>query len=104
MVCDNTTALQAIRRPAGSSKKLGHIEKHYYYIQDKVKARMKVGHVHTEYMLADILTKPLRRQRFCELRDKLLHELPEEYYDESTKFIVDERKAQGEKSTGDDGL
>jgi hypothetical protein len=32
---------------------------------------MDIEHVCTEEKIADILTKPLARERFCELREKL---------------------------------
>jgi hypothetical protein len=32
---------------------------------------MDIEHVHTGEQIADIMTKPLARERFCELREKL---------------------------------
>ena len=91
VVCDNTTALQAMERPAGSSKKLGHIEKHYYFVQDKIATRMKLGHVHSEFMPADILTKPLGGTRFAQLRDMLLVDLPDSCLPHENEHMADLR-------------
>ena len=91
VVCDNTTALQAMERPAGASKKLGHIEKHYYFVQDKIESRMKLGHVHSEYMPADILTKPLGGTKFAQLRDMVLVELPVHYKVDHEEQLTDLR-------------
>ena len=91
VVCDNTTALQAMGRPAGASKKLGHIEKHYYFVQDKIQQRMKLGHLHSEYMPADILTKPLGATKFAQLRDEILTDLPDEYRRHGHEHMADIR-------------
>ena len=53
---------------------------------------MKLGHVHTEFMLADILIKPLGRTRFCFLRDQILHDLPKNLHVNVDGFIEDVRE------------
>jgi hypothetical protein len=49
-----------------------HIDSRYHYIRDCIeKGVVDVDHVGTDDQLADILTKPLGRVRFVELRSKL---------------------------------
>ena len=49
-----------------------HIDTRYHYIRDCIEQGMvSVDHVGTDDQLADILTKPLGRIKFVELRTKL---------------------------------
>jgi hypothetical protein len=57
---DNTSALENIQRPSGSSSKMLHIEKHYYFIQDML-SEVTLKYLPTKFMIADIGTKLLPR-------------------------------------------
>ena len=49
-----------------------HIDVRYHFIRECVgDGKMDIEHVRTEEQIVDILTKPLPRDRFCELRIKL---------------------------------
>ena len=49
-----------------------HIDVRYHFIWECIgDGKMDIEHVRTEEQIADILTKPLSRDRFCELRVKL---------------------------------
>ena len=49
-----------------------YIDTRYHFIRDCVQAgSIDLLYVNTEIQLADVLTKPLGRQRFEELREKL---------------------------------
>jgi hypothetical protein len=49
-----------------------HIDTRYHYIRDCVaKGVVDVSHVGTDDQLADILTKPLGRVKFVEMRSRL---------------------------------
>jgi hypothetical protein len=49
-----------------------HIDTRYHYILDCIKqGKVDVDHVGTDHQLADILTKPLGRVKFVELRTKM---------------------------------
>lgn len=49
-----------------------HIHTRYHFICDCVKKEeIEVDYVRSEEQLADILTKPLGRQKFIELREKI---------------------------------
>ena len=49
-----------------------HIDVRFHFIRECVgDGKLDIEHVRTEEQIADILTKPLARDRFCELREKL---------------------------------
>ena len=49
-----------------------HIDVRFHFIRECVgDGKLDIEHVRTEEHIADILTKPLARDRFCELREKL---------------------------------
>nr|GEX89200.1 hypothetical protein [Tanacetum cinerariifolium] len=62
------------RSTSGSAQFLGakHIDIRYHFIKEQVKNRIvELYFIRTEYQLADIFTKPLPRERFNFLIDKL---------------------------------
>jgi hypothetical protein len=65
---DNKSAISLARNPIahGRSK---HIETKYHFLRDQVsKEKLTVEHCSTNVQIADILTKPLKADRFKELR------------------------------------
>jgi hypothetical protein len=49
-----------------------HIDVRFHFIRECIgDRRMDIEHVRTEEQVADILMKPLAREHFCELREKL---------------------------------
>jgi hypothetical protein len=49
-----------------------HIDVCFHFIRECVgDGKLDIEHVRTEEQIADILTKPLARTQFCELRAKL---------------------------------
>ena len=68
---DNTSA-NAIANNSKSSKRLKHMDIKYHYVREVVSdGAVATSYCPTNVMLADILTKPLARARFEELRNKL---------------------------------
>lgn len=71
LLIDNRSAINLAKHPIahGRSK---HIETRFHFLRDQVtKEKLILEHCRTEVQLADILTKPLKRDRFLELREKL---------------------------------
>lgn len=71
LLIDNRSAIDLAKHPVahGRSK---HIETRFHFLRDNVnKGTLVLEHCRTEVQLADVLTKPLKRIRFGELRDKL---------------------------------
>ena len=49
-----------------------HIDVRFHFIRECVRdGKLDIEHIRTEEQIADTLTKPLARDRFCELREKL---------------------------------
>jgi hypothetical protein len=68
---DNMSAIELSKNPVYHDRSK-HIDSRYHYIRDCIeKGVVDVDHVGTDDQLADILTKPLGRVRFVELRSKL---------------------------------
>jgi hypothetical protein len=68
---DSQSAIALSKNPVFHDRSK-HIDVRYHFIRDCVgDGRMKIEHVRTEEQLADILTKPLARDRFTELRVQL---------------------------------
>ena len=68
---DNKSAIQLCKNPVFHDRSK-HIEVRYHYIRECVEAgTICVKHISTGEQLADILTKPLARVRFQELRTRL---------------------------------
>jgi len=68
---DNKLAINLSKNPTshGRSK---HIETRFHYLRDQVnKEKLKVEYYCTFDQLVDILTKPLKGERFKMLRDKI---------------------------------
>jgi hypothetical protein len=68
---DNQSAIALSKNPVFHDRSK-HIELRYHFIRECVEHnRVKIQYIGTSEQLADILTKALGRQRFCELRSKL---------------------------------
>ena len=62
----------AIANNAKSDKNVKHMEIKYHYVQEMIdKKAVATAYCPTDIMLADVLTKPLSRQRFETLRASL---------------------------------
>jgi hypothetical protein len=71
IMCDNTSAIMISKNPIlhACTK---HIEIRHHFIRNHIERRdIKLIHVDTKYQIADIFTKPLNTQQYCELRFKL---------------------------------
>lgn len=69
---DNKSAISLANNPVHHERSK-HIDRRFHFIRDAVKKNgdIKLDYTRTEVQLADILTKPLGRQRFLELRNKI---------------------------------
>ncbi|WRX11175.1 Integrase [Theobroma cacao] len=69
--CDNTSAINISKNPVQHSR-TKHIEIRHHFVRDHVvKGDIKIEFVNTLQQLADIFTKPLNEERFCEIRRNL---------------------------------
>jgi hypothetical protein len=68
---DNKSAIQLCKNPVFHDRSK-HIEVRYHYIRHCIDdGKINVEHISTSEQLADILTKPLARVRFQELRTRI---------------------------------
>ena len=71
LLCDNIGATQLSLNPVMHSK-MKHIAIDLHFVRDFVQqGQLRVAHVHTDDQLSDLLTKPLARSRFQQLRSKI---------------------------------
>jgi methyl coenzyme M reductase subunit D len=69
--CDNTSAICISKDPVQHSK-VKHIHIRHHFLKDNVEqGNIKLEFCHTENQIADIITKPLSRERFEKLRLEL---------------------------------
>ncbi|EOY03359.1 Uncharacterized protein TCM_018342 [Theobroma cacao] len=69
--CDNMSAINISKNPMQHSR-TKHIEIRNHFIRDHVmKNDIKIEFVNTLHQLADIFTKPLSEDKFCEIRRNL---------------------------------
>lgn len=72
LLVDNQSAIRLGKNPE-FHKRTKHIEVKYHFIREKVRSgEIVIEYVNTEDQMADILTKPLPKQRFNKLKDNLL--------------------------------
>jgi len=58
---------------SGLQQRTKHIDLRYYFIRERIEnGEVKLVYIRTDKQLADLLTKPLLRQRMVDLRDKVL--------------------------------
>ena len=74
---DNQGAISIAKNPVAHSR-TKHIDIRYHYIREAIQeAIVNISYCPTEQMVADLLTKPLPKERFKELRDAMgMVELP----------------------------
>nr|GFC69199.1 retrotransposon protein, putative, unclassified [Tanacetum cinerariifolium] len=71
LYCDNKSLIALCCNNAQHSR-ANHIDVHYHFIKEQVEnGIVELYYVRTEYQLADIFTKPLPRERFNFLIEKL---------------------------------
>jgi hypothetical protein len=71
MRIDNQSAIELSKNPV-HHERTKHIDLRYHFIRECVEeGKVDIEHVRTSNQLADILTKPLGRAQFTELRHKL---------------------------------
>jgi len=70
---DNISTIQLVNNGIGNSNKSRHIDIRYFFVTDRLQqGHLRVKHLGTSDMIADILTKPLTGEQFIKLRDLLL--------------------------------
>jgi hypothetical protein len=70
---DNTSTINLAQNGMSNSEKTRHIDIRYFFVTDRINSGdIKIQHMSTENMIADILTKPLQGELFAKLRDLLL--------------------------------
>ena len=63
-----------VNKGSSSSERTKHIKIRYFWVKDQVdKGEVEIVYIPTEYMKADILTKPLQGAIFLRLRQMLLN-------------------------------
>ncbi|GAU16981.1 hypothetical protein TSUD_37390 [Trifolium subterraneum] len=71
LFCDNVGATYLCSNPVLHSK-MKHISLDYHFVREQVRdGKLQVSHVSTKDQIADLLTKPLPRAKFEELRSKM---------------------------------
>jgi hypothetical protein len=71
LMADNKSAINLAKYPIahGRSK---HIETKFHFLGDQVnKGRIKISYCKTEMQVADVLTKPLKIEKFKDMRKML---------------------------------
>lgn len=72
---DNQSAIKLAKNPE-YHKRTKHIDIRFHFIREKVASQeINLEYVPSELQLADILTKALPKERFCQLRDNLVTSL-----------------------------
>ena len=71
ILCDSTSAISILKNPVMHSK-TKHIHIKYHFIREHVLEKtVKLEHIGTKDQVVDIFTKPLPRETFEYLRQKL---------------------------------
>lgn len=68
---DNQAAIK-IASSSENHKRSKHIDVRYHFTRDVVnRGEIEIKYVQSKEQLADIFTKPVQKQQFCYLREKL---------------------------------
>jgi hypothetical protein len=71
---DNMSTIALVKNGRSTSARTRHIAIRYFFVADRVKSKeISIQYMHTDSMLADILTKPLSGAKFIQMRDALLN-------------------------------
>ena len=74
---DNMSTIQLIENGRSNSERTRHVDIRFFFLHDRQRSGdVKIQHLPTEQMIADILTKPLQGELFRELRKQLLNITP----------------------------
>ncbi|MCI23952.1 copia-type polyprotein [Trifolium medium] len=69
--CDNSSSIKLSKNPVMHGR-CKHIDVRYHFLRDLTKEGVvKLNHCSSIEQVADIMTKPLKLETFCNLRDKL---------------------------------
>jgi hypothetical protein len=69
--CDNSSSIKLSKNPV-LHVKCKHIDVRYHFLRDFTKEGIvEMTHCSTQEQIADIMTKPLKLETFCKLREKL---------------------------------
>jgi hypothetical protein len=70
---DNMSTINLAQNGMSTSDKTRHISIIYFFVKDRISnGEVRIKHLGTDRMIADILTKPLLGETFERLRDLLL--------------------------------
>jgi hypothetical protein len=71
LLCDNESVIKIAYNPCEHSR-TKHIDIRQHFLRDHaIKGDIVISHIGTNDQLANIFTKPLDEQRFCELQSEL---------------------------------
>jgi hypothetical protein len=71
---DNTSTMSLVKNGKSNSERTKHISTRFYFIKDRVdNFEIKIEHMRTTEMIADILTKPITGALFLKLRELLMN-------------------------------
>jgi len=71
LLVDNKSAIDLANNPVSQGRSK-HIETQFHYIRDQVNnGKLKLIHCPTQLQIVDILTKPLKKERFKMLREQI---------------------------------
>ena len=69
--CDNSSSIKLSKNPVMHGR-CKHIDVKFHFLRDLAKDEIiELTHCNSQNQLADILTKPLKLETFCNLRTKL---------------------------------
>ena len=71
---DNTSTMSLVKNGKSNSERTKHISTRFYFIKDRVdNHEIRIEHLRTSEMIADILTKPITGSLFIKLRSLLMN-------------------------------
>ncbi|CAJ2668206.1 unnamed protein product [Trifolium pratense] len=71
ILCDNSSSIKLSKNPVLHGK-CKHIDVRYHFLRDLTKEKIvELEHCSTQDQIADIMTKALKLESFCKLRDRL---------------------------------